>query len=260
MNQQLWTGLILGGVVGCGLLGVFLFYWRKERIRVQSLRQQEMAEGQLRYEQSLMHSHLEMQEAIMRKISQEIHDNVGQVLSLAKLNITMVHSGNKAVEELIITEELLTKAINDLRDLSRSLHGERVRQLGLTEALKHELNILSRSTGISVQFIYHGEELMLNDEQVVVAFRMVQEALSNVMRHARATELYCHVYRSGPYCHIHINDNGVGFRPEAVSPGTRGLGLLSMEQRASIVKGHVKIRSVPGQGTDVIIALHQNPL
>lgn len=257
MNQQLWTGVIWGAFVGIVLLTAYGYYWRKQRKNRAARREQLAQDNQKRYEQSLMQSQLEMQEAILRKISQEIHDNVGQVLSLAKLNITMVHSGNKRVDELKTTEELLTKAITDLRDLSRSLHGERVRQLGLTEALKHELEVLARSSGIHTQFIYQGEELLLTDEQVVVAFRMVQEALNNVMRHARATDLFCHVYRSGRYCHIHINDNGIGFRPEAASPGRSGLGLLSMQERAAVVQGEVKIRSGVGTGTDVIIALQQ---
>jgi len=100
------------------------------------------------FEQELLQTQIEIQEQTLKTISQEIHDNVGQVLSLAKLNLNTFEANPEG--KLKNTKELVSKAINDLRDLSRSLHGEKIGEIGLQEAIVNELKILCERMGMDV--------------------------------------------------------------------------------------------------------------
>src|SRR5690349_7079912 len=110
----------------------YLFFLQMHRRR--TIHEKEMYDLKAQYERTLFQSQLEIQEQTFRNISQEIHDNIGQVLSLAKLNLnTIPHTGG-TTDKISLTEELLGKAINDLRDLSRSMHPEKIADIGLTNA------------------------------------------------------------------------------------------------------------------------------
>ena len=115
-------------LVGTFLIIFFLFFFYLFFIQMQrrrSIHQQEVLALKTRYEKTIMESQLEIQEQTFRNISQEIHDNIGQVLSLAKLNLNTVMA-EQFSDKIQLTEELLGKAINDLRDISKSLNPEKL--------------------------------------------------------------------------------------------------------------------------------------
>ena len=131
------TALIVffGGVI------FFLFFlFQKKKLRY--IREKQTL--QVQFEQELLQTQIEIQEQTLKTISQEIHDNVGQVLSLAKLNLNTVGpiTDERTHAKIESTKELVSKAINDLRDLSRSLHGEKIGEIGLQDAIANELKIL----------------------------------------------------------------------------------------------------------------------
>jgi signal transduction histidine kinase len=206
------------------------------------------------YEQTILQSQLEIQEQTFKNISQEIHDNIGQVLSLAKLNLnTIPHTEN--AETITLTEELLGKAISDLRDLSRSLNSEKITDIGICEAIKHELSIVEKVARIKTLFICSDEEISLSSEQTIIAFRMMQEILNNIIKHAKATQITAEITTNSSSTSIYITDNGKGFDTDKLKTTETGIGLKSIRQRCELINASCTINTAPGKGTAIQIVI-----
>ena len=145
MGEESLTTLILLGTiiviffVAFIVLLSYLFTTRKNKLIHEKLLMK------TQFEQELLQTQIEIQEQTLKTISEEIHDNIGQVLSLAKLNLNTIEAAENNKVKLTDTKNLISKAINDLRDLSRSLHGERIGDIGLEEAIANELIILQNT-------------------------------------------------------------------------------------------------------------------
>lgn len=250
-------------LVGSGLMVVFVVFFyllvlQLHRRRV--IHQQEMFELKKIYEQTILQSQIEIQEQTFRNISQEIHDNIGQVLSLAKLNLHTVSAANTS-DKITLSEELLGKAITDLRDLSKSLNTDKITDIGLADAIKNELTIIEKATKISkTTFVLSNENIPLDKDKTIVVFRMIQEILHNIVKHAKATEVFIEIEADENKTGITVKDNGVGFNPAALNSRETGIGLKSIQQRCRLIHGVCNIQSSPGSGTTVAITIQNNSL
>src|SRR5689334_19039339 len=160
-TTPIYTTVIV--IVGCAVILFFVIFFylliiqlHKRRI----LHQKEMFDLKSQYERTILQSQLEIQEQTFRNISQEIHDNIGQVLSVAKLSLNTIPqtSQNGTSEKIALAEELLGKAIGDLRDLSKSLHPEKIAEIGLTNAIRHELQLVQKTARLSTEMIFEEKE------------------------------------------------------------------------------------------------------
>lgn len=206
------------------------------------------------YEHTLLQSQLEIQEQTFRNISQEIHDNIGQVLSLAKLNLNTINEANFR-EKLEVTDELVGKAIADLRDLSRSLNGEKITDLGLYVALAQELATIEKTVAVKTLLLGDDIDQLLNGEQVIILFRMMQELFNNIVKHANAGCIEVSLLATEQEVKICIKDDGVGFDLPKLDATKTGIGLKNLGQRAKLINGHLDIKTAPGEGTEVTISL-----
>jgi signal transduction histidine kinase len=220
------------------------------------IHQKEVVDLKVQYEQTILQSQLEIQEQTFKNISQEIHDNIGQVLSLAKLNLNTIPNPENA-EKIALTEELLGKAIADLRDLSKSLNSEKITDIGICEAIKQELGVVEKasSSHIKTTFFCDDHEIALSNEKTIIAFRMMQEILNNIIKHAKATSITVDMVREAKAIIINIADNGIGFDPEKLKGTETGIGLKSIQQRCKLINAECSIHSAPGRGTSVQIRL-----
>jgi len=216
-----------------------------------------MFDLKVRFEQTILQSQLEIQEQTFRNISQEIHDNIGQVLSLAKLNLNTIPDENSA-DKIALTEELLGKAINDLRDLSKSLHPEKISDIGLVNATRHELFIFQRASRINTELIANEAEINLDGNKSVIVFRMIQEALHNALKHAKATKVTVTMQQQNGKTFIEVNDNGIGFDTTKLKSIETGIGLKSMEQRCKLINATFTIDSMTGKGTTLQLLINNS--
>jgi len=216
--------------------------------------EKEMYDLKTQYERTILESQLEIQEQTFRNISQEIHDNIGQVLSLAKLNLNTIPQVDSS-DTIAITEELLGKAINDLRDLSKSLHPEKIADIGLSNAIRNELQIMQRAAKISTNFIAKDSEIKLSNEKCVIVFRMIQEILHNILKHAKAKNVIVSVEEVPGKTIIEINDDGKGFDISNLKSTETGIGLKSIQQRCELINANCNIDSKSGAGTSVKLIL-----
>ncbi len=223
-----------------------------------NLHQKEMFDMKAEYEQTIFKAQLEIQEQTFKNISQEIHDNIGQVLSLAKLNLNVIPK-NEASEKIGLTEELLTKAISDLRDLSKSLSAEKIVDTGLEIALAHEMVIIEKAAkNIRTEFHYNNEPVLLSREQIIITFRIIQELLQNILKHAGATNIKLDLLGSENATTLLLEDNGIGFDAAKLDESKTGIGLKNIKQRCKLIGANYTLESKPGNGTFVKIIIQHS--
>jgi len=217
---------------------------------------------QVEFQQALLQTQLEIQEQTLKNISQEIHDNVGQVLSLAKLNLGTFENTESVYNQTKIndTRQLVSKAINDLRDLSRSLHGDRIAELGLQDAISNELKILQNTGQYQTAFTITGDRYKLEPPKEMVLFRIVQEAINNSIKHAKAKKITVQLKYQPASFILSVEDDGIGFNATGLEAAQKGIGLKSMQNRAALIGGSLSLDSAPGNGTVINIDLKNNNL
>ena len=205
----------------------------------------------IEFEQTLLRSQLEIQEQTFAHISQEMHDNISQVLSLVRLNLNTLNAPANA-EKITLMDELLEKVLTDLRNLSQSLDADYIRKNGwattVTKLLQHLQNTGKYTTQIQMD-----EDLpLLGHEKPIILFRMIQEVINNIVKHAAADTILLKAQRDGRKLVISIRDNGKGFDSQATSDGA---GLRNLETRSKLINADMAISSEPGSGTSVIISI-----
>ena len=215
---------------------------------------------QSQFQQTLLQTQLEIQEQTFKNISLEIHDNIGQVLSLVKLNInTMDADKPEPLQEKIDNSRtLITKAIQDLRDLSKSLNTDYVIELGLMRSIEYELEMIQKTGSYDIQFDTNGKAYRLERQQELIIFRIVQEVLHNIIKHAKATKIDVTAsFDPGTFILV-IADNGQGFDASKIESDNYegfGLGLRNMNNRAKMINASFKLTSTLQVGTAVTITL-----
>lgn len=229
--------------------------------RRQQRQEQEVARMKDRYEKEMLRSQLEIQESTFKTISQELHDNIGQMLSVVKLSLSALplEKEHKAQELVKHSQEVLNKAIVDLADLNKSLHPDRITEIGLADSIRFELAAIKRSGLLKVQFSVVGQEVRLPDEKAIFLFRIFQEILNNVLKHSKATNINVGItYDSDDTFVMDVEDNGVGFATDgkgSPSSFSKGVGLTSIFNRAKLIGADINMTSVINQGTRVIIKI-----
>lgn len=257
IGEESFTSIILLGTaiviffVAFVILMSYLFTAKKNKL----IQEKQLMKTQ--FQQELLQTQLEIQEQTLKTISEEIHDNVGQVLSLAKLNLNTVGQINdpQVLNKIHSTRELVSKAINDLRDLSRSLHGEKIGEIGLQEAITNELKILQNTGQFETDIEVSGTVYKLDPQKDMVLFRIVQEALHNAVKHASASKLKVGMNYKADLFTLTIQDNGPGFKPESLTGTKTGIGLKNMQNRAALIGGGFSITSSADKGTTISIEL-----
>ena len=203
---------------------------------------------------------LEAQEAERRRISLELHDQVGQILTAVKMNL---HALRKACGTSDIATQIeenlnvIDEAVDQVRDLSVDLRPLLLDDFGLLVAVRWYLDRQAKKSGVAVELV----SLSLNEDDRFPAdletacFRIVQEAVTNIIRHAKAARISIRLERTGSDLMLVIGDDGVGFDAKAVRTGAGGtattLGLRGMEERAQAVGGTLTIDSAPRLGTQI---------
>lgn len=237
-------------LIGSFLLMLLFVFQRRQRKN-----KQEKEELKNRYERTLLKTQLEIQEQAFSYISQEIHDNIGQVLSLVRLNLnTFGYSFSD--EKLTQTDDLLGKAIKDLRDLSHNLINNRIHHIGIIEAIRQLLFSLEKTGQYKTSFVASDHFHILDVNTDIILYRMIQEIINNIIKHASATVIDVAITYESDITVIKISDNGIGF-DTAVLKENAGIGLQNIANRARTINASVDIVSALGHGTT--ITLHIKP-
>lgn len=204
-----------------------------------------------------------IQEEERRHLARELHDEIGQTLTAAKINLKIVAPEVPAqiAGRLNDSVELLDRLLLQVRQLSLDLHPSLLDDLGLVPALRSLLDQQAHRAGLRTQFYTAESFENLGAETQIVGFRIAQEAITNVLRHAGAQQISVHLHTKAGRLEMKIVDDGTGFDlAEVERHGHEGLGfgLMGMRERASLLGGRVEIISSPSAGTTVEVFLPLN--
>ena len=200
----------------------------------------------------------EIQEQTFKTISQEIHDNIGQVLTLAKLTINTIDSNNneETKEKIHNSGQMLSQAIQDLRNLSRSLNADMIMDMGLVNAIAYELDLLRKTGTYTIGMEKVGTEWRLDNKYELILFRIFQETITNIIRHARASKIKVFVLYKPNHFEMSITDDGDGFfLKDTLHHHKSGIGIRNMKNRTKVLGADFIIDSHPGKGTTIKVIM-----
>jgi signal transduction histidine kinase len=221
-----------------------------EKRAERNLREMEATRGEL---QQLSGRLLEIEEDWRRKLSRELHDEIGQALALLQIEITRGAQGDssgQSNEHLERARTLAQTTVQSVRDISLLLRPSLLDDLGLVPALQFQLEHFERRSGMSCEFVEEDVAESLPDVVNTCVYRVVQEALHNAEKHSGASRIRVSVQQSADSLTATVEDNGRGFEWQGRA-NNRGLGLIGIRERATLAGGTVSIDTSPGRGTRV---------
>ncbi|NGZ61529.1 MAG: hypothetical protein CV081_13660 [Nitrospira sp. LK265] len=203
---------------------------------------------------------LTAQEEDRRRISRDLHDHINQRLAMLMMDLRQMVKGpltdpDHLQDEIRRVSECLTLISDDVRQMAYRFHPSILDDLGLIKAVRGLVDDFSTHTGVQSTYLHNDPVTALPDEVTICIYRIVQESLSNVARHAQASQVEVEVMCDDETIDLSIRDNGVGFDLEqSCKPGGH-LGLLSMKERVRLAQGTLVVESTPGQGTHIRVAI-----
>ncbi len=249
-------------ILGTLTLLVFVFFlvlilieYRKRQVRHIT----EKLELKHRYQNEVLQTQLEVQEQSFKYVSEELHDNIAQMLSLVKLKL--YKTGSKATDETLKKDidgstTLVSTVLDDLRNLSHVLNGGLIARLSLKEGIEKELGYVQDVKDIKTSLSITGGAYEPDSERKLLLFRIVQEAINNALKHGKATSISINLaYREGMFT-LTIKDDGIGFDTQLLQD-SKGLGLQNMQLRAKML-GEMQVLSEAGNGTTIILNMATN--
>lgn len=247
-------------IIGSLTLLVFVLFvvliiieYRKRQVRHLT----EKLELKHQYQNEVMQTQLEVQEQSFKYISEELHDNIAQTLSLVRLKLyrTAAKVTDDALKERVeSSNELLGDALDGLRNLSHILNGGLVSKLPLPESLEKELSYIRDVNDMEATLDIKGSPYEMDGHKKLLAFRIVQEAIHNAIKHGKAKKINISVTHQPTQVVVEIQDNGRGFDTHKIQE-SKGLGLHNMQVRANML-GSLTIESEPGKGTFISLKIN----
>jgi ligand-binding sensor domain-containing protein/signal transduction histidine kinase len=238
-------------ILSLGLMGsaAFLFY----RWRIAQLKKEQAAQ------QAFSQHLIESEEAERKRIAVELHDGLGQSLVVIKnralIGLNTPDNHDRLLSQMGEISEAASAAMSEVRGIARNLHPYQLDYLGLTAALKTMIESVADVSNIA--FTTEIDELdgELPKAAEINLYRIVQEALNNVVKHSAATKVRVSLKKTGRSLDVVVEDNGKGFATDAKRP-TPGLGLVGINERARMLHARHEIRSAPGKGTTVVLQMN----
>ncbi|WP_430928590.1 sensor histidine kinase [Polaribacter marinivivus] len=232
------TILIL--IIVIALIILFTTFQKKKNFLVEKQK-----EEQERFEKEIAETQIEIREATLRNISWELHDNIGQLLTLAKIQLQ-----NSTPENIKEVSETITKGLTEVRSLSKLINPEAIKNIDLREALQLEVDRFNRLNFIETTYKVKGHEVEIDKKASIVLFRILQEFFSNTIKHSKATNLEVTLNYKKDKLILFAKDNGVGF---LINEKKEGIGLSNIKNRIKLIGAEVNFVIAENKGTSIEI-------
>jgi signal transduction histidine kinase len=262
-NNQLLTWLMSG--FGLFMLALALLGWqyyknhKKLAVQKELSYQQQLKDISQQQQLKLAGALLQGEERERKRVARDLHDGLGGMLSGVKINLSRLPLANAAATLANDIPQIINqvdKSVNELRRIARNMMPESLLSSGLETALKETVESFNSPELTTAFQAYNIENSITQDMQVTI-FRIVQELLTNVVRHARAGSVLVQCSQNNNRFYITIEDNGVGFNAAAITNG-KGIGLTNVKNRVDYLQGNLEIETAPGQGTTINIEFNVN--
>jgi signal transduction histidine kinase len=219
-----------------------------ERKRLEQI----LIQKELERQKAINQATVETQEQERSEIGKELHDNVNQVLTTTKLYLDLALSNPEMKDELVEKSvKNIINVINEIRQLSRSLMDPSIGDLGLIDSIHDLVNNINLTRKIHVRLKANEDvDAALSQNQKLTIFRIIQEALNNAIRHAKASTVDIHIQKTDNHVRMDIQDDGIGFNPNKIK---KGAGLKNIQNRVYLIDGKHIIKSEPEKGCTITI-------
>ena len=258
--QEVYVVIVIGVILALLLVGfivAILFLYQRRQHR----QEKELTLLKDQFDKELLQSQLEIKENTFKTIAQELHDNIGQMLSVVKFSLAGIRLAQEDpnFETIQESKQMLNKAIFDLSDLTKSMHTDRITQIGLVEAIKFEMETLGRMKLFETSFTLSDGNYHFDPQKEIFLFRIFQEIMNNTIKHSKASQVNVAIICSeaGKFSFV-VKDNGRGFNvkeKQLSESRVAGVGLKSMVNRARLIGAAISIESQPGNGTSIKVEL-----
>ena len=232
--------IVLAGTFLMMLLVIFIisfFFIHQKRQQAHKL---EKAALKAQYEQEILNAENEIQDSTMKHISRELHDNVGQMLTLVKIQLNNLSEESPDNKKINDSKEFVNNILTDIRALSKSLNSDNLLHEGLEKAIGFELERVKKLGNYAVKFSSNTRIVSLDRKKEVLIFRIFQELLQNCLKHAKAKNIEVNLEETIQCLNLEVVDDGIGFDFEAkIQQGgyESGAGLKNLIHRASLMNG-----------------------
>lgn len=239
------TAIILFGAISFFLVYFIITYYRK-----QQKNEQEKQVLQAQFNEDLLNSKIEIQEKTFDDISRELHDNIGQQLSAASIYLNLAIKNFDAMSEAKLVEcrNIVTNSLQDLRQITQTLLGEKISDTGLLQSVKLEIAKINKLGICNVVLDCNVEYISLDPKKEIILFRIIQEVISNAVKHAPGCQIQINIHQVEDNLKIQISDNGPGFAQNKINAG---IGLLNIKSRAQTIGANYRLNSREGLGTKI---------
>lgn len=208
-----------------------------------------MAQMQVEYEKELRTVENEVQEQVLTNVARELHDNIGQLLTLIRLQLEQEKLDNDEIaHKLAPADNTLSETIDQVRMLSHSLNNDYLETQGLNYAIEKEVDRLSKLRKLKVHWHTDGVEPSFDKGKRIMIFRMLQEVINNTLKHSGAKNISIALQATGGFA-LEIKDDGRGFDKEQVLATGKGSGLTNLQKRAKLAGLSLNITSAIGKGS-----------
>ena len=238
-------------IIATGIIMLVLVYRRKQ---VEYISEKDKLKAA--FEKEILKTQIEIQEQTLHHISRELHDNLGQVASLIKINLNTLQlsDSQKAIDKIADTKDLTRQLIADIKSLSVSMGHDRILQTGLANAIKAEVERLNRTGEFTATFDFSDATPLIDNDKLVILYRMAQEVLNNIVKHSQAKHIIIKLSLTENLFTLVFNDDGIGFNVEEKQNGS-GAGLQNLTNRALLINAQLHIKSLPANGTTVTVEM-----
>jgi signal transduction histidine kinase len=245
------------GTLGMLLLALSIFFFFLTYQKKMLKKQLELNETRAKQQEEILRNTITAQEKERKRIAQDLHDEVGAMLSVVKLNVGRIEkkSEEQVAKKLAAeTKTYLDDVITQVRRISRSLLPPSLEKLGLYFAIEELCNWVNKSEQLRLECWKSGEQFRFDTKKELAVFRIIQELLNNAIKHSEASIININArFSPNNNLMISVSDNGLGF--ELKEKMVTGLGLKNLESRTQIMDARFKMKSTPGKGTTAIIYL-----
>ncbi|SFB61069.1 Histidine kinase [Algoriphagus aquimarinus] len=238
----IFSTLFLGGLMSTFVVAmVFIHRQRQAQNRLK------MDQVKSEHEKTLLNIENEIQQETLTHIGRELHDNIGQLLSLAKLNF-----GSIKPEKIAEGRDILGQAIQEVRGLSKQLNLDWVESISINEFIEQQLERIQNTGFCQTSLEADFELIELPKDQKLVLIRVIQESLNNAIKHAFPDKIQIRLHENGMRKQILIKDNGKGFDS---SQKLNGSGMFNLKKRMETIGGEFYLTSAVGKGTEITLTL-----
>ncbi|UKT63855.1 sensor histidine kinase [Pedobacter mucosus] len=238
------------------LMPLFLILYIKSYNRHKKNHFIEKGNMEQKFEAEMMKTRIEVQDQTMQTIATDLHDNVGQLLSLTTLTLNSINlnDNEKAAKKIESSLLLVNKSIKELRELARLLHGEQIIENGLGNALEQEINWLDKAGvyELKINNTLYGLKVSSPDKDLII-LRLLQEIINNIIKHAQATIVEINAHIIDNTLQLSVIENGIGFNYEEIALKKNGMGLSSINKRIEMINGKLTLNSELNKGTSITI-------